>query len=190
MNAKEFALKKYEEISQDDRTVSFHHLESVARLIRQKRYSLPFYIGCKQPIEQFHYHQVLKDVSYLQDIIEYTNTTYEEIEVLFGESVAKIVLFLTDINDGTGRAERIVRANERYSQLNFDVFEEWAALAVKPADRYVRWKDAIKRNDREYIDIYFNEYKEFRKAVYRNGTYKPVWDLLDELYLQVRNKYK
>lgn len=180
IDAKDFAINKHKEHGNSKHFEE--HLNKVFKLVKQRRYSLPKYIGDLQPQEHFPFHLKMKQAAYLHDLLTHTDTTFEEIEEAFGTSVATIVSHLTYENKFNDYNKNLCHNLERYKKLRFEIFEEWAALALKPVDRLVNWRDAIENNDKETSDRYLKEYPIFRESVYYAGTYKPAWDQLDSLY--------
>jgi hypothetical protein len=98
--------------------------------------------------------------------------------------VAEIVYLVTDEN-GHNRKTRKLKTNKKLSEVK-NIF--WDALTVKSADRYSNMLYSFKTNNKNKMKMYFKEYHDFRKAVFRKGHNKLLWNKLDNLYNDIGHK--
>ncbi len=115
----------------------FVHLEEVAYIVAQ-------YEGSEEMI----------CAAYLHDVIEDTETSYDEIELEFGKIVADLVWELTDKSkpsDGNRKIRKeIDRENLRIASA--------AAQTIKLADLISNSKDIVEK-DKKFAKVYLNEKK-------------------------------
>ena len=67
------------------------------------------------------------------------------------------------------------------SKLSVLKTDELIALIIKPADRLANMRRSLKERNRIF-KTYYKEYKDFRKAVYRDKVADAIWLELDKLY--------
>lgn len=118
-------------------------------------------------------------VAQLHDIIEDTDTSFDEIADLFGFTIADAVNYVTDVKL-EDRAKRKLEINQRL--LSLDETEEAARLAliVKTCDRLANVTSSSQHSRRHYL-MYRAEHHAFKQAVYRKGLCDELWQHLDAL---------
>lgn len=118
-------------------------------------------------------------VAQLHDVIEDTNTSFEELADRFGFTIADAVNYVTDVKL-EDRAKRKLEINHRLAGL--DIQEEAARLAliVKVCDRLANVRSSSQSSPRHY-QMYQREHPAFRQAVYRQGLCDELWKELDAL---------
>ncbi len=89
----------------------------------------------------------------LHDTIEDTNTTFEEVEKLFGEQVAKNVLALTKNDSIKGKEEKMIDSLHRIEQCSKE------AKLVKIADRITNLQEPPNIWDKDKIQQYHQQAK-------------------------------
>jgi (p)ppGpp synthase/HD superfamily hydrolase len=113
----------------------------------------------------------VKVATFLHDILEDTDVTYQELVDMFGQEVADLVEAVTD-KPGKDRAER---HRKTYPLLRKAGPE---AVSLKLADRAANMINSI---DTDYKDLYQSEYPIFKKYLYVPGEFDKLWELLDIL---------
>lgn len=111
--------------------------------------------------------------AYLHDAVEDTPVSTGEIYSKFGKEIALLVFSVTD-EPGKNRKERHKKTYRKLIMMGAD------AVALKLCDRI-----ANMRHSREHgtlLDMYINEYKEFRTALYTVGQNEELWEELDNEY--------
>jgi (p)ppGpp synthase/HD superfamily hydrolase len=116
--------------------------------------------------------------AYLHDTIEDTGTTIDEIEAIFGWSVAWIVNLVTD-KDGKNRMERHLRT---YHMIRTDP----DAVLVKLCDRRHNHARSLTYNEKKYTKMYADEYIYFKFALYKPGQFVKLWEELDDQYEKMK----
>ena len=154
-SAYEFAKKKY--------SLSYIiHLEDVYNVLN-------FYLKPENNLELFA-------ASYLHDILKDTDTSYQELVNMFGMNIAELVYLVTD-ELGRNRKER----NEKtYSKIVTNGY----AVILKLADRIANINTCNKYKNYEKLNIYENEYEDFRNAL-KNCNDRFVgggWRCLEEMW--------
>ena len=123
------------------------------------------------------YGQQAQIIGYLHDTVEDTETSLYEIEVEFGKSVAQAVGILTDEPGDT----REYRKKLTYTKMaKVKGFAE-VALAVKAADRLANLRCCLDWNRQDKLQMYRNEHKIFRAAVFRKDLCDPIWKEIDSI---------
>ena len=125
------------------------------------------------------YSEETRIASFLHDIIEDTDTTFEDLSKLFGLYIAKLVYYTTD-EQGVNRKERKFKTNEKLSNIPAKYYN---ALVLKCADRLSNMFCALNVCNNKLIFMYTNEYNDFRKSVYRPNLCDELWIKLDQIYL-------
>ncbi|MCG3864553.1 MULTISPECIES: HD domain-containing protein [unclassified Photobacterium] len=118
-------------------------------------------------------------VAQLHDVIEDTDTSFDELADLFGFTIADAVNYVTDVKL-EDRAKRKLEINQRL--LSLDPAEDAARLAliVKTCDRLANVQSSS-NNSRRHFLMYQAEHDAFKHAVYRAGLCDPLWQQLDAL---------
>lgn len=132
------------------------------------------------PIANFE--MMVSDASYLHDIVEDTDETEQSLSEQFHPTVARATQNLSDVEAKT-RKERKLLTNAKFSKYSLDITDEFIALVIKPADRFSNMRQSFNEKS-SMMKVYFKEYPEFRKAVYRKGVVDAIWVELDSLYNQ------
>ncbi len=123
-------------------------------------------------------------LGYLHDILEDTNTTYQELVTVFGDDVAKMVSLITD-EPGKNRKMRKARTNAKLDRLDrgdsyWNGIPQHIPLIVKAADRLANLRHSVVDGSR-YLKMYKREHEDFRKAVYRRGLCDWMWEEMEEI---------
>ena len=130
ITSREFAIQKHGSQMYGDKPYVYH-LDQVA-----------------EEVEKLHHRQssitskILQDVAFLHDSLEDTDTTINEIEKIFGNTVAEAVTLLTK------------RSGLRYDYYIRDIKRNFYALGVKIADTRCNLKQSIIDNDEKRIVKY------------------------------------
>lgn len=117
-------------------------------------------------------------LSYLHDIKEDTDITFDELVEYFGAGMAYAVYLITDC-EGNNRIERKEKTNDKLYHICDESF--YFVLRVKVADRIANMKYSIMNNKKNMIKMYKCEYAAFKKAVYRKNCCDDLWKMLDQL---------
>ena len=117
------------------------------------------------------YDPDLLAAAWLHDVIEDTQTTKEEIHVLFGLRVAELVDAVTN-RPGGNRASRHA---ETYPRVRATP----GATTLKLADRIANTEFSVMK---PMFSMYRKEYEGFIEALYVEGENGRMWTHLDELY--------
>ena len=129
----------------------------------RKYTGLPYVTHTEEVADIVRSHNGSKEMiaaALLHDVVEDTNVTNDEIRVLFGNSTADMVKWLTDTSK-PGDGNRTVRKGidrDRLSQASA------AAQLIKAADMISNGKD-IKVNDPKFAVIYIDEMDLLLKAM-------------------------
>lgn len=185
---KTYAVKRHEKKGQtyDGHPYEFH-LKEVALIARRERYRLPSYLP-ERDIE--FYRGVFSDATWLHDLLEDTDTTYEDLLIFFDTEAADIVRLVTDPSaPELSRKEKKALMNEQFSKYDINVFEEWAALVLKASDRLANYRYSVTTKNKAKIKMYFKEHLDFKKAVWRENVAVKVWEELDQIDQLVSEQY-
>ncbi len=106
----------------------------------------------------------------LHDVLEDTDTTYEEIDALFGDAVAQIVLAVTNPKEGTRKEKHAIQ----YPKIR-EAGEK--AVMVKLADRIANVSSGGK------LGMYQRERDLFRLQLHdkNHWTLESMWNELEDL---------
>jgi guanosine-3',5'-bis(diphosphate) 3'-pyrophosphohydrolase len=123
-------------------------------------------------------------LAYLHDLFEDTDAPEEVVKETFGDFIFHGVCLLTD-PPGKNRKERKVNLYERLSLINWHDFGEnylkyTIILVVKAADRLANTSHSVITKNPK-LEMYKNEYPEFKKAIYRPALCDDIWKQLDRL---------
>lgn len=138
-----------------------YHLEMVANLTASLK------LVCAT--ESLTFNHELVAISYLHDILEDTEVTFEMLVERFGETIARAVEALS--KDGSPQVEYFQKVAANSS-----------ARIVKMYDRLANMRESI--NDKRLAAKYVSEYNGFKYALYQ-GHLKGVWKDLDEANLDL-----
>lgn len=110
---------------------------------------------------KFELNETIQIATYLHDILEDTECTFEKIWKQFGWEVAQLVFLVTD-ELGRNRQER---KQKTYSKIRSNP----DAILLKLCDRIANI-DASSRNNQELFQMYKNEHEEFLTELFIPGT--------------------
>lgn len=158
--------------------------EEFARLIHrnQKYGDKPYSYHLKQLVSTLKELGITKDEvlvasAWLHDSIEDTETTYETLKTQFGESVADIVLAVTN-EEGKNRIEKL-------EKIALKLKDNEKALLLKLVDRVVNTEESL-GNDEKLYKMYKKEFPLFRELLYDDKSISyPIiylWYYLENLY--------
>ncbi|MCD9521472.1 HD domain-containing protein [Photobacterium carnosum] len=159
--AQEFAKKRHGEQKYGETPYAVH-LNTVAKLAQ------PFGIDAMI-------------VAQLHDVIEDTDTNFNELVDRFGFTIADAVNSVTDVKL-EDRAKRKLEINHRLAALNITEDAARLALIVKVCDRLANVRSSSKSSPRHY-KMYQHEHSAFKDAVYRPGLCDDLWRELDALII-------
>jgi (p)ppGpp synthase/HD superfamily hydrolase len=107
---------------------------------------------------------------WLHDVLENSDATPSELEILFGAEVRAIVEAVTD-SPGKNRRERHALTYPRTRALRL-------AVGVKLCDRITN-VEAAREERPELLKMYQSEQASFRAALYREGEWEGLWRRLE-----------
>lgn len=119
---------------------------------------------------------------YLHDIIEDTDTSYNDINKAFGKEIAEIIYCLTD-ELGKNRKER---KEKTYSKLRTNT----DSVIIKLADRIANIQNGIK-NGSSILKTYVDEHGDFICNIITKENFEPAFVLyktLNKLIESINNK--
>jgi (p)ppGpp synthase/HD superfamily hydrolase len=152
-------------------------------------YALKAHEGQTYDIHSYGYHLVscyligsvftsdqnILSAIWLHDVLEDTDTTYDELKKEFGDKIADLVFKVTD-GDGKNRKER---KEKMYQKIGSDE----KAIFVKLCDRVANVMYS-KKSNRNLFKMYVKEHDSFYNALY-NETHSDqvlsLWDKLDNI---------
>lgn len=114
----------------------------------------------------------MRRAAWLHDVLEDTNTTYEELAEEFGNDVARLVFAVTNEN-GANRKERAAKTYPK-------IVNTPGAVGLKLADRIANVEAGGK------VDMYRREFPIFKQALYTPGKYERMWNYLEKLFAEDR----
>jgi RelA/SpoT family (p)ppGpp synthetase len=117
-------------------------------------------------LAELHLDTVCIVVGLLHDVLEDTDTSFEELEKLFGTRVANLVLALTKLNKLEGQS-LLLKKSENLKRLLLAVAEDTRALIVKLADRL---------HNMQTLKAIASPQKRFRIAKETMELYAPLAD--------------
>lgn len=130
-----------------------HHLQAVENVLRKFHFDTPFML----------------QAAWLHDVVEDTDTKITEIAEMFGQQVADLVSCVTN-EPGQNRK---VRNALTYPKIrNGGCY----AVALKLADRIANIEAGG-----QLVEMYKNEYEDFKRALKTEGELVYMWDYLDWL---------
>jgi (p)ppGpp synthase/HD superfamily hydrolase len=110
---------------------------------------------------------------YLHDVLEDTETTYEEVLKETNYTVAEIVGDVTD-EDGSNRYERWLYTAPKIRSSASSTF-------VKLCDRYANMNHSLQTKS-HHLGMYVKEYPLFKVALFNPWQFKNEWADLDQLF--------
>lgn len=113
----------------------------------------------------------------LHDTIEDTETTVEELEVIFGKKITKLVLEVTD-------DKSLPKADRKLAQIDHAEHASKHAKLVKLADKICNLRDILFSPPADWPLERKQEYFDWAKAVIdeMRGTNKELEQIFDKLY--------
>lgn len=113
--------------------------------------------------------------AWLHDVLEDTNTTFEELMIDYGRNIARLVYAVTD-EPGENRAERHARTHPKILAAGRE------ATAIKLADRIAN-ATFSKEHNHSMLAMYQSEYPVFKQKLRIPGELKTLWASLDLLMM-------
>jgi guanosine-3',5'-bis(diphosphate) 3'-pyrophosphohydrolase len=110
-------------------------------------------------------------IAYLHDLVEDTEITIEDIQNKFGLFISECVDLITDC-PGKNRKERKLKTYKKLSEVQPI---HYVTLIVKVADRLSNVMNCIKDSNKDLLEMYRKEDKEFTDAVYRPDLCTDLW---------------
>lgn len=118
--------------------------------------------------------------AWLHDILEDTNTSYEELKYLFGERIAMLVWRLTD-EPGHNRKTRKLKTY-------WKIREDSNAVLIKLCDRWENVRNSLATKSK-FADMYGKEYYTFKAALWNpNDQLDSLWNELDAIHEKIKEK--
>jgi (p)ppGpp synthase/HD superfamily hydrolase len=109
-------------------------------------------------------NEALLQAAFLHDVIEDTNTTYEEVEATFGNEVAELVEAVTN-EEGINRKERHLKTYPKIRAVH-------NSIILKLADRIANVEETFKNKDsrnEKLFAMYVQEHRNFKHELYHPG---------------------
>jgi len=136
-----------------------HHLAAVELVLRRFGY------GDNHPDDRD-----LLTAAWLHDVVEDTGTKLKEVSEMFGDRVASLVGAVTN-EPGESRKVRAALTYPKTRSVR-------GAVALKLADRIANVEHGGK-----LVEMYRNEYEDFRRSLHTPGDCDAMWAHLDSLLL-------
>ncbi len=111
---------------------------------------------------------------YLHDVMEDCGVSYNEIKKQFGITVAELVFAVTN-GDGRNRKERAAPTYIKMQKLPKSIY-------FKLGDRIVNMRNGSK----SLIDMYVNEFEEFKKKLYGRNVDNSMWLILQGIINNIK----
>tara|TARA_Y100001956_G_scaffold57974_1_gene57178 strand:- start:2979 stop:3563 length:585 start_codon:yes stop_codon:yes gene_type:complete len=190
-----------------------NQLTKIAKNISFRLHNGQIYDHDRQIPYGFHINQVVDLVSEygfvaemiaaLHDTIEDTDVTehglesiliskiYESninIPAIYIQPIAKKVahsVYLLSDEDGINRKERKRKTNHKLSMVTDEFL---IVLIVKIADRIANMRYSYETDNKSKMKMYFKEFEDFKKAVYRRNLPINIVYKLDKVYEDIRIK--
>jgi (p)ppGpp synthase/HD superfamily hydrolase len=109
--------------------------------------------------------------AWLHDSVEDTETTVNQIHIMFGSRVADLVHRVTN-EEGKNR-------RERHEKTYPKIMASDDAITLKLADRIANVESSL--DDQDKLKMYKKEYPNFRLKLYKPGKHDAMWRHLDFL---------
>lgn len=161
--AKYFAAIKHGKNTYSTGLPYTHHLAAVEQVLRRFGYHDP------QDLD-------LLEAAWLHDVVEDTGTKIREVREMFGWRVGDLVEAVTD-GPGENRAAKHAATYPKIRQCP-------EATALKLADRIANVEQGAK------TQMYLDEHEDFKRGLYVEGEYLPMWGHLDALFNAFRARSK
>lgn len=131
------------------------------------------------PVSRDDFNDIVA-VIYLNDILEKTKVTIDEISCLFSDNVVQAVVKLSETHS-PNRKERIARQNEKLMSLNPSNEVDFMVLTVSAYKRFANFNYSVLRNNKKKAKMYYKEAIAFKEAAYRFNICEELWVELDRL---------
>lgn len=154
--AQAFASAKHEGQKYGDEQPYVTHLGHVAEVLRRFKFT----------------DEDLQVAAWLHDVVEDTDATLTQIEMMFGRNIADIVGRVTN-EPGKNRKERHTKT---YPKIQASVDATTLKLADRIANVECSVEDASKK-----LEMYRKEHKAFKSLLYKPGIHDAMWRHLDFL---------
>lgn len=136
-----------------------------------------------EKVLQFTADPYTLQAAYGHDLFEDTHWGNEAGRKLFLFEHGPILYDLIDrLTDRPGKNRK-----ERHLHTYWRIREEYRALLVKLADRYVNHQQCIDTKNIGLAQMYLKEYWEFKFALFRDQQYEDLWAQLDAQILQLKD---
>lgn len=151
-----YATNKHKDQKYGETSPYTEHLAHVAEVLRRFK----------------HDSEELQIAAWLHDVVEDTDTSLFQVEILFGRSVADLVGRVTN-EPGKNRKERHKKTYPKI-QASKD------ATTLKLADRIANVERSVQDKSRQ-MGMYKKEHKLFKTMLYKEGEHDKMWSHLDFL---------
>lgn len=131
------------------------------------------------PVERNDFNDIVA-VIYLNDILEKTKVTVEELEPLFSDNVIQAVTKLSETH-APNRKERIAFQNKKLMSLNPSNEVDFMVLTVSAYKRFANFNYSLLRNNEKKSKMYYKEAIAFKEAAYRFNICEELWLEIDRL---------
>jgi (p)ppGpp synthase/HD superfamily hydrolase len=188
-------------------------LTKIAKDLSFRLHNGQFYDQNKNIPYEFHINQVVDLVSnygFIAEMIAYLHDTIEDTKITEHSLESKLVVLMYELNidilspyiksisrkiahavyllsdeDGENRKERKIKTNYKLLTISDDFL---VVLIVKISDRIANMQYSYDNDNEPKMKMYFKEFEEFRKAVYRNNLPSILLYKLDKIYEDTRIK--
>lgn len=118
-------------------------------------------------------HEEVISAAWLHDVLEDTLLHPQTFTSLFSQRICQLVKLLTDA-PGKNR-------DERHEKTWPGIAEDQTATRIKLADRLANVNSAFKlmNSEKDFLQMYHNEQKLFKKALYTPGQNEDMWARLE-----------
>lgn len=117
-------------------------------------------------------------LAYLHDVLEDTDARHANVMACFGVWFADMTLLLSD-PAGKNRKERKAKFYKVMSSIDA-ASDDSLALIVKAADRLANMEECLLEDELK-LNMYLDEYDDFKEAVYRKGLCEDIWTRLEQI---------
>lgn len=164
----EFATQKHQgQVRKYTNEPYINHPINVANIFEEMKNKEPLFVFSEYRESFLSLCDRLKNISYLHDVVEDTDTTLDEIKEKFGDYYAHCVKFLTNIStkeDGN-------RKQRKEKDLQHILSGPMDSILVKIADVIDNCKDIVQK-DIDFAKVYLNEkYKFMQQVQYQAKLY-------------------
>lgn len=143
----------------------------------------PYTVHLERVVETLQRYGVTDEnmlvAGWLHDIVEDTDVTLNQVELMFGRTVSDLVGRVTN-EEGKNRKERHAKTYPKIKASD-------DALVLKLADRIANVEYSVEQGDKDKLKMYSKEYEGFREAL-NDGKNIKMWNQLDFL-LNYKNQW-